>query len=157
MGMKGLARFAEYSMTGGILWTNVFVFATLIYYQPVVDQSIWGNIFSLWIDWSRTASHAFSPLQNSLAFGGSFSSVLTTLGIILIFCSGLLLSLISPLFCVPFEMLVFRRKLIHENNQWLDEIISHYQDFMQSDYVNFKAMPIFSFKNFRQCHRQQAR
>ena len=155
--MKSLARFAEYSMTGGLLWINIFIFTTLIYYQPIQGQSTTESTFLLWHNWLNEFSSLLATLDSNKLLSNSFSAILSALGIILIFCSGLILNLISPLFCVPFEMLVFKNKLTDGKNQWLDEIISPYQDFLLDDYSSFKQLPFFSLKNIRQGQQQQHR
>jgi len=155
--MKSLARFAEYSMTGGLLWINIFIFTTLIFYQPTQGQSTIESTFLLWQNWLNVVSNSLATLDSNSILRSSFPPILSTLGIILIFCSGLILNLISPLFCVPFELLVFKNKLAHGKNQWLDEVISPYKDFLLDDYLFFIQHPFFSLKNFKQCQQQQHR
>lgn len=154
-------RITEYSITGGLLWVNVFLFATLLNLQLSGQTISPDHAMRLWGDWIR----AMTPLTQSLAglspsLQGSIGALLAALAIVVIFFSGILLDLLSPMFFISFEMLFFQKWLISKNRPWLDRLIADNRDFIGEDYhcfINTKAFnwrrPLAWFER-RRCYNK---
>jgi hypothetical protein len=133
-------RITEYSITGGLLWVNVLLFAILLN-LPVdlpVDQFNLDTASQKWAAWID----AMAPLKDTLAVlpSGLQSSLGTLLGalvIIVIFFSGIVLDLIAPVFFLPIELYFFRKWLIQKNRGWLDRLIAANGEFIAADYQTF--------------------
>jgi len=87
--MNNSTRITEYSITGGLLWVNIFLFTTLI--NMKIDHLSIGNVVLVWSGWLD----AFTPLKSTLetalpsALQGSLGTLLGALMIIVIFFSGI--------------------------------------------------------------------
>lgn len=140
-------RITEYSITGGLLWVNVFLFATLLNLQLSGQTISPDHAMRLWGDWIR----AMTPLTQSLAglspsLQGSIGALLAALAIVVIFFSGILLDLLSPMFFISFEMLFFQKWLISKNRPWLDRLIADNRDFIEEDYHCFINTNAFNWR-----------
>ncbi len=98
-------RITEYSITGGLLWVNVFLFATLV--NLPVDQITLNAALQKWVTWFA----AMKPLAATLTalpttLQSSLGTLLGALAIIAIFISGILLDLIAPVFFVRVEFYI---------------------------------------------------
>ncbi|MEK7322354.1 MAG: hypothetical protein AABZ84_04665 [Pseudomonadota bacterium] len=154
-------RITEYSITGGLLWVNGFLFITLLNLQ-VSEQAIsLGHALRLWSEWIRAMTpltQALAPLSPSLQ--ASIGTLLAALAIVIIFFSGILLDLLSPMFFISFEMLFFQKWLISKNRTWLDRLVADNRDFIEEDYrcfINTKAFnwrrPLAWFER-RRCYNK---
>src|SRR3569623_116968 len=127
-------RITEYSITGGLLWVNIFLFTTLI--NMKIDHLSVGNVVLVWSDWLD----AFTPLKSTLetalpsALQGSLGTLLGALMIIVIFFSGILLDLNAPVCFGPCELYFFRKWLVKKNRVWLDRLIGGHREFIETDY-----------------------
>ena len=140
-------RITEYSITGGLLWVNIFLFTTLI--NMKLDHLSVGDVVLVWSGWLA----AFTPLKSTLetalpsALQGSLGTLLGALMIIVIFFSGILLDLIAPVFFVPFELYFFRKWLVKKNRVWLDHLIGGHREFIETDYRAFIDGRVIDWKH----------
>src|SRR6266704_4976348 len=113
-------RITEYSITGGLLWVNVFLFATLV--NLPVDQITLNAALQKWVTWFAAMAPLKATLEMALpaALQSSLGTLLGALVFIVIFFSGIVLDLIAPLFFVPIELYFFRKWLVQKNRGWLD-------------------------------------
>jgi len=140
-------RITEYSITGGLLWVNVFLFATLL------ELSVGGinlNAASkVWATWIA----AMAPLKRTLemalpaALQSSLGTLLGALVIIVIFFSGIVLDLIAPVFFVRVELYFFRKCLVQKNRGWLDRLIAANGEFIAADYQTFVGGRVIDWKH----------
>ncbi len=151
--MKGIVRFAEYSVTGGLLWLNLFLFFTLI---SLNEASIAATL-ELWQGWLAQLKTQLSPAQDISLIESTLSTLLAALSIILIFCTGLLLELISPLFCVSFQMPCFKQQLQHPQQRWFARLAEDNREIVAEDYQKFITQPLFQLNDYRQWFRQRQR
>ena len=141
-------RITEYSITGGLLWVNVFLFATLFSLSLHQQTITIANALQVWSAWFG----ALAPLKSGLdalpaPLQGSIGTLLGALGIIVIFFSGILLDLISPVFFVPFELYYFRKWLVSRSRGWLDPLIAANKDFIEKDYGIFVGERLTDWKH----------
>ena len=100
-------RITEYSITGGLLWVNVILFATFLNLQLNQQNFTVDDMVQVWGVWIGV----LAPLKATLdalpaALQGSLGTLLGALSIIVIFLSGIILDLISPVFFVPLETFI---------------------------------------------------
>jgi hypothetical protein len=140
-------RITEYSITGGLLWVNVFLFATLL------ELSVGGinlNAASkVWATWIAAMAPLKATLEMALpaALQSSLGTLLGALVIIVIFFSGIVLDLIAPLFFVPIELYFFRKWLVQKNRGWLDRLIAVNGEFIAADYQTFIGGRLIDWKH----------
>src|SRR3569833_2551053 len=140
-------RITEYSITGGLLWVNIFLFTTLI--NKKIDHLSVGNVVLVWSGWLD----AFTPLKSTLetalpsALQGSLGTLLGALMNIVIFFSGILLDLIAPVFFVPFELYFYRKWLVKKNRVWLDRLIGGHREYIETDYRAFIDGRVLDWKH----------
>lgn len=140
-------RITEYSITGGLLWVSVFLFATLLNLQLnqqaiTLDQAM--NLWGEWITAMAPLTEALAGLSSSLQ--GSISTLLAALAIIVIFFSGIILDLLGPVFFISFEMMFFHKWLVTKNRPWLDRLIADNREFIGEDYRIFIESCNFNWK-----------
>ncbi len=116
-------RITEYSITGGLLWVNVFLFVTLL---ELSEGSINLNAASkVWATWIAAMAPLKATLEMALpaALQSSLGTLLGALVIIVIFFSGIVLDLIAPLFFVPIELYFFRKWLVQKKHPmaWFEQ------------------------------------
>ena len=141
-------RITEYSITGGVLWVNVFLFATLFslsLHQQAITIANGMHVWSAWIGALTPLKTGLDALPESLQ--GSIGTLLGALAVIVIFLSGILLDLISPVFCVPFELYYFRKWLVAENRGWLDPLIAANGEFIAAEYGVFVGERLMDWKH----------
>src|SRR3569833_198480 len=93
-------RITEYSITGGLLWVNIFLLATML--NLPLDRLDWRGASLVWSAWIDTLAPLKSiELALPSAQQNSLGTLLCSLVIIVIFISGILLELIGPVFFVP--------------------------------------------------------
>src|SRR6266496_11831 len=139
-------RITEYSITGGLLWVNVFLFATLV--NLPVDQITLNAALQKWVTWYA----AMKPLAATLTalpttLQSSLGTLLGALAIIAIFISGILLDLIAPVFFVRVEFYFFRKCLVQKNRGWLDRLIAANGEFIAADYQTFVGGRVIDWKH----------
>jgi len=134
--MKGLVKLADYSITGGIFLLNLFLFATLIDQLIHHQQIEFTSIFATWQHWLDALAKV-TATANQGAIQSALSALAAALSIILIFCTGLMLDLLAPVFFAIFEMLLFKRWLASEDRQWMGRIIAGNQELVQADFDAF--------------------
>jgi len=139
-------RITEYSITGGLLWLNVFLFVTLL--NLPVDQITLNAALQKWVNWFAT----MKPLAATLTalpttLQSSLGTLLVALAIIVIFISGILLDLIAPVFFVPVELYFFRKSLVQKNRGWLDRLIAANGEFIAVDYQTFIGGRVIDWKH----------
>jgi len=129
-------RITEYSITGGLLWVNIFLFATLL--NLPLDRLDWSGASQVWSAWIDTLA-PLKSIEMALpsALQNSLGTLLGALVIIVIFFSGILLELIGPVFFVPLELYFFRKWLVQKNRGWLDRLIDDNGGFIAADYLAF--------------------
>lgn len=140
-------RITEYSVTGGLLWVNIFLFATLL--NLPLDHINLASATQVWSNWILALTPLKATLEAALpsALQSSFGALLGALAIIVIFFSGILLDLIGPLFFVPFELYFFRQSLVQKNRVWLDDVIDANREFIGDDYQRFIAGKVVDWKH----------
>ncbi len=151
--MKSVVRFAEYSLTGGLLWVNLAIFVTLL----ALPEASLGSAVRVWQAWLEDLDQWLQPIQNSPLLEDTLNTLLAALGIILIFCTGLLLDLVSPQFCIPFQMLFLKRQLSREQHHWFAKLAHDNRDFLLDDYCQFLQQPLFKLSDYRQWFTQRHR
>src|SRR3569832_2053372 len=83
-------RITEYSITGGLLWVNIFLFATML--NLPLDRLDWSGASQVWSAWIATLA-PLKSIEMALpsALQNSLGTLLGALVIIVIFFSGILL------------------------------------------------------------------
>ena len=145
--MKGIARFAEYSISGGLLWINIIVFITLINFPADTTQGFLYTTIDLWNEWLTEFSSHLKQANSFELFSNTINSLAASLFILLIFCTGLMLDLISPFFCTQIEILFFRKSIKSKEYQWLKRLTEKHVDFLQDDYQTFVDEPLFDYRS----------
>lgn len=141
-------RITEYSITGGLLWLMVFLFATILNLQYNHDSITIAHATREWSTWITT----LAPLTEALAeipvpLQSSMSTLLGALAIINIFFSGIVLDLIAPLFFGPFEVFFFYKRLISKNRVWLDRLMAANGEFIEEEYRTFLKGRLMNWKH----------
>lgn len=140
-------RITEYSITGGLLWVNIFLFATLL--NLPLDRLNWNGASLVWSGWIATLAPLKSTMETALpsALQSSLGTLLGALVIIVIFFSGIVLDLLGPLFFVPFELYFFRKWLVRKNRDWLDRLIVDNGEFIAADYSTFVGGRVIDWRH----------
>lgn len=145
--MKVWDRYAEYAIIGGLFWISMFIAATIV-------KTGDGNTISFWKSWIENFS-AILPDSGSGAFS-VITSLLSALGVIAVFCTGMLIDIISPYFFILFEILYFKRYFLEKNCSYIEKVFKgDKSSSMYTDYVLFNTSP--TFKNFAQWQSQRRR
>ncbi len=147
--MKAAVRFAEYSLTGGFFWLNVFLLLTLLHLDA--GHGTWtGALLDLWSGWLRR-------LDEALGRAGGLEALITALTLLVVFATGLLLDLLAPIFFAPFEVAAFRRFFRDPRQTWMDELTRRQGDHLHHDLEDFLREPVFSWRDPRLAGRQRHR
>jgi len=154
--MRGIARFAEYGITGGLLWFLVFLFFSINQAEDITPKSVlklWSEQIVLINSQFQTNAVA-SKLNVSISESGTLernlvqtpvgesfldmkttiSGLLSALAIVLVFCTGLLLDLIAPSWCGTFELIYLKHRLRKKQNRWLADLLAMHPDFLHNSY-----------------------
>lgn len=154
--MKGIARFAEYGITGGLMWFLVFLFFSINQADDLTPKSVlnlWSEEIAL-INAQFQTSEVESRLNVSVSENGTLernlvptsagesfldmkttiSGLLSALAIVLVFCTGLLLDLIAPSWCGTFELIYLKHRLRKKRHAWLNDLLEMHHDFLQNSY-----------------------
>lgn len=150
--MKITTRFAEYSITGGLFWLSLFLFATLLQLLIAGTHPTPSNAFMLWGVWLG-ALQPLATIMNGLPaeLQSAIGTVLATLGVILIFLTGILLDLISPIFFTPIETHFFRKWLVNCNHSWLRPLLATHGEFVGEDFTQFASGRLFDWRHPLRC------
>jgi len=147
--MKATVRFAEYSLTGGFFWLNVFLLLTLLHLDA--GQGGWTKaLLALWSDWLQR-------LDETLGRAGGMEALTTALALLVVFATGLVLDLLAPLFFAPFEVATFRRFLRDPHQAWMGELAHRHGDYLGRDLEDLLREPVFSWRDPRLAGRQRRR
>lgn len=154
--MKGIARFAEYGITGGLMWFLVFLFFSINQADDLSPHSV----INLWSEQIVLINSQFqtntvnSTLNISISDSGTvekniintpvgdslldlkstISGLLSALAIVLVFCTGLLLDLIAPSWCGTFELIYLKYRLRKKPDHWFTDLLEQHHDFLQNSY-----------------------
>lgn len=160
--MKISARFAEYTISGGMFWICIAIFLTfyhinagtigngdarLILQGGILEQSIqfWAEIIRIFIEkLPENANYTPTIITN----------LLTGLSVIAIFCTGILLDTISPLFFTPFELMYFK-KCVRNNRHWLQQSLENHNAVFLQEYDRLLNEPLFCWKEPNSFWRQR--
>jgi len=135
--MKPIAQLTEYGVTGGVLLVNLFVFATLLNLQIAHLDITFPQAITLWQHWAERFASLAAPFVGNKLLEPVLSTIIATLSVILIFCTGLLLDLISPWFFTLFEILAFKRWLARKDYGWVSELMQTHRGLVDDDYQRF--------------------
>lgn len=141
--MKPLAQFTEYGITGGVLLLNMFVFATLLKLRADITLP---EAIAVWQQWAASVAPLSTPFADNKLLEPVLTTIIATLSVILIFCTGLLLDLAAPWFFTPLEILAFKHRLARKDNAWADEFMQTHQALIEEDYRRFVSDPLFSWR-----------
>lgn len=141
--MKISVRFAEYTISGGLFWICIVIFLTLSHIGSGNNDAANGNA-SLILQgstleqaiqfWAEIIKIFLATLpENANYTPNIIANLLTGLGIIAVFCTGILLDIISPLFFTPFEIILFKRG-IRYNRHWLKQAIEDHDNIYLYEY-----------------------
>jgi hypothetical protein len=150
--MKVWDRYAEYALIGGLFWIGMFIAAAMIVSdQANAINSLLNSVNNILTKLPPGVSSDLLPVITSL---------LSALGIIAVFCTGMLIDIISPIFFTPFEIYYFKRFLLEKNCNHIEKIFEgDKSSSMYTDYVLFSTTPILFSKNkhFSQWPKQRHR
>jgi len=154
--MRGIARFAEYGITGGLMWFLVFLFFSINQANELTPTSVlklWSeqivlinsqfqtnaveNTLNVSISESGTLERNLveTPTGESfLDLKTTISGLLSAVGIVLVFCTGLLLDLIAPSWCGTFELIYLKRRLRKKQHRWLADLLEMHHDFLHNSH-----------------------
>jgi len=145
--MKGITRFAEYSISGGLLWLNVVVFATLLSIPPESSLGLIGSILDVWGDWVTVLESHLRQSSNFDAFKNTINTLAASLFVLLVFCTGLALDLLSPLFCSQLEILFFRNNIKVKEEKWFSTLVKKHEKYLHDDYNSFVSEPLIKISD----------
>lgn len=135
--MKPIAALTEYGITGGVLLVNLFIFATLLNLQIAHADITFPQAIALWQRWAEHFGELAAPFAGNKLLEPVLSTLVATLSVILIFCTGLLLELTAPLFFALFEILAFKRWLARKDYAWVGDLMQVHETLLDSDYRRF--------------------
>ncbi|MBI3776006.1 MAG: hypothetical protein HY273_10715 [Gammaproteobacteria bacterium] len=139
--MKPIAALTEYGITGGVLLVNLFIFATLLNLQIAHADITFPQAITLWQRWAQRFAELAAPFAGNKLLEPVLSTLIATLSVILIFCTGLLLELTAPLFFTLFEILAFKRWLARKDYAWVGELMQVHEALIENDYRRFVNDP----------------
>lgn len=142
--MKTSTRFGEYLITGGLLWITLFIYSTILSINLGQHDP---DIIGLWQYWLAPFEQ-MKALMTMIptAMQSSVGTLLAALAVIFVFCTGLLLDLLSPIFFTPLEMVFFRRWHLGANRGWLDALIEKNADYIKTDYQTYVEGRLFDWR-----------
>lgn len=135
--MKPVALLTEYGVTGSVLLLNLFIFATLLTLQIANLDITFPQALNLWQHWAERFAGVTAPFADNKLLEPVLSTIIATLSVILIFCTGLLLDLTAPLFFTLFEILAFKRWLARKDYAWVGELMQAHRSLVEDDYQHF--------------------
>ena len=131
--MKAVARFADYSITGGVWWLSLALFLTILHMEPSSDgESLQlSDALYLWESWMMDYSAPMAALPSEL------TPAVSALGVVLIFFTGMLLDLINPWYLNALEMHYFRKHTLRRHEQWLKPFMEKNITFVGESFDDF--------------------
>jgi hypothetical protein len=135
--MKPIAQLTDYGITGGVLLLNLFVFATLLHLQAHNLDITFPQAIQLWQQWAQHVATLGAPFVGNKLLEPMLGTIITTLSVIFIFCTGLLLELTAPLFFTLSEILAFKRWLARKDYAWVGELMLIHHNLIEEDYQRF--------------------
>jgi hypothetical protein len=139
--MKVWDRYAEYAIIGGLFWIGMFI---AVASTGIVDRiAIVGNTASLLNSGISLLNQNQFSTESKQALYSVITSLLSALSIIAVFCTGMLIDVISPIFFTPFEIFYFKRYLVEKNCNYVEKVFEEDKSSsMYTDYVLFSTSPI---------------
>lgn len=147
--MKVWDRYAEYAIIGGLFWIALFIAVSF------VDKSSFLEMVSKTL--IKFSEH---PAMSNPSLTNAITSFFSTLGVIAVFCTGLLIDIISPIFFTPFEIFYFKRYILEKNCSYIEKVFEgNKSSSAYTDYVMFSTTPILFYKTkyFTQWQSQRHR
>jgi hypothetical protein len=119
-------RFTEFGMTGAFFLISQL--AVLVFLSPSADSTSFNHHWSAVLD----------AFQGSLpkVLQESSDSLVTVIGVICIFITGLILDLIGSYFAF-LEIIIFSRH-IQRNRVWFDVLAAQFPERIQNEYLDFR-------------------
>ncbi|MGC2164537.1 MAG: hypothetical protein WA632_00830 [Gallionella sp.] len=154
--MKGWDRYADYAIVGGLFWIGMFVTSVASIYFNVGSSD---NLIKLIATVDALQATHLINLHDSI-FDSIFSSMLSALGVIAVFCTGMLIDLVSPAFTAPFEIYYFKRFTLERECGFIEKVFKgDTTSSMFRDYELLATTPILFYKgnNFNQWFMQRRR
>jgi hypothetical protein len=154
--MKDWGRYADYAIVGGLFWIGMFVTSLTSIFFNVGSTD---NLIDLIAAIDKLQATHLKDLHGSI-FDSIFTSMLSALGVIAVFCTGMLIDLISPAFTAPFEIYYFKRYTLEKECDFIDRVFrGDTTSSMYQDYRLLATTPILYHKgsNFRQWFMQRRR
>ncbi len=151
--MKPVALLTEYGVTGGVFLLNLFIFATLLGQHEITVP----NTVAVWQHWAERFVAFAAPLANSNLLEPVLSTVIATLAVILIFCTGLLLELTAPWFFAPLEISAFKRWLARKDYAWVGKLMQLHHPLIEEEYTRFVNDPPSAWRSPQRLLAQRAR
>lgn len=146
--MKLWERYAEYGLIGTFFWVS-FLLALWANQQTILAHQ----------DGMEALVRATLHLLNQDGFkSDTTSAILSALGITGVFCTGLLIDLISPVFFIPLEIFYFKRYVVTKDADTLDQIFAPLLGTrLYQEYEKFVSMPIVTATQFYNWMHQRHR
>lgn len=154
--MKGWDRYADYAIVGGLFWIGMFVTSVASIYFNVGSSD---NLIKLIATVDTLQLPQLNNLHGSI-FDSIFTSMLSALGVIAVFCTGMLIDLVSPAFTAPFEIYYFKRFTLEKECGFIEKIFKDdTNSSMFKDYELLATTPILYYpgNNFNQWFLQRRR
>jgi hypothetical protein len=155
--VKPVVQLTEFGITGGVLLFNLFVFATLLSLQGQGLDLNLPHALQVWHRWLEQFAAATQPISGNKAVEAALTTIVATLSVILIFCTGLLLELTAPLFFVSLEIWVFKSCLASRERGWFGKIILAHAGLVGEDYERYLNEPTHAVLRPRRWLAQRAR
>ncbi len=154
--MTNTERLTEYSISGGMFWLALFAFVTVTQ-LPSGGDALQG-VITLWESWIKALAGTLAPLADAGdVIKTALSTILGVLGIIMIFCTGILLDLFSAVFFAFPEMRHFKRWLSRNNSDWMSQLCKENEVYIGSAFYQFTHEPLLDPKDPWQFFRQRQR
>lgn len=141
--MKAVTQFAEFSITGGLLWFNVFLFVTIqtLGFGATALPEPLQQVLDLWSNWAVSVSVIVESVAGASLLGTILNAILSFLSVILLYLSGIALDLVAAVLFLPMEMAHFRRQA-RRGSGWLTELTQEHSGYFGGDFQAFKDDPL---------------
>lgn len=146
--MKLWERYAEYGLIGTFFWVSALL-ALWANQQTIINHQ--GGMEAL--------LHDTLILLNQKEFqSNTMSAILSALGITAVFCTGLLIDLLSPVFFIPLEIFYFKRYVVTKDADTLNKIFEPLLGTrLHKEYEKFINMPLLATIQFYNWMHQRHR
>lgn len=149
--MQAAIRFAEYAITGGVFWLSVLLFMTLLFFTPSGDAGMLDTMILTWNSWVTTLTKQLGTIS------GTVETLVMSLSVLVIFCSGLMLELISPYFFFTIELREFNKQFITKNQRWIHKLIERNAEFIGEDFREIQQEKSWKWNDPGRSFRQMGR